>query len=617
MAADPLIGQVLHDTHEIVRRIGVGGMGTVYEAVHMRLRKQRFAVKVLHARMMENEAIYTRFRQEAEVATEIGHPNIVYVTDFYETSEGQPCIVMEYLEGEDLAQRMKQQKKLAMSEIIQILEQVGSALQAVHDEGVVHRDLKPGNIFLCNTRDGSVRAKVLDFGISKIRDSGASITGDQAVLGTPSYMSPEQGEGRVNEVDTRTDIFALGIICYRMLCNELPFSGPTMIAVIRAICDKPHKPITSHRPGLGAELESVLDRALAKDKEQRYSRIKDFAREFKAAAQKITTEEPVAAAPPEGGALPPLPELPVWSTKGQEEEATTPIPVETAEMLMQVATDEQTVSRPEEPTPPPAFGPMAKTKKVVEDATEEVSLEEVALVVPDVKPPPAPLEVTPAPIAEEVTPAPIAEEVTPAPIAEEVGVGADTTLTGAMGEMPAAVQPAVYTRGLGRFWVAAAACTVVLTLAGVGYLMWEPAANTVVEPEVMGAGQAAGDVEEAPVTSPDAAVEVAGPDLAPDQASPDLEPPPVVKKPAPVVKKPAPVVDKPAPVVKKPAPVVKKPAPVVKKPAPTVKKEPTVKKRPAVRKRPALKSKAWPDEAPVKKPKPPASSKKRPAFEDL
>ena len=107
MGADPLIGKVLHDTHEVVRLIGKGGMGTVYEAVHTRLRQKRFAVKVLHARMMEDERIFTRFQREAEIATKVGHPNIVDVLDFYETDDGQPCMVMEYLEGRDLEARIK------------------------------------------------------------------------------------------------------------------------------------------------------------------------------------------------------------------------------------------------------------------------------------------------------------------------------------------------------------------------------------------------------------------------------------------------------------------------------------------------------------------------------
>ena len=290
MSDDPLVGQLLHDTHEVVRKIGQGGMGAVYEAVHKRLRKQKFAIKVLHQKMVENETVFARFQREAEIATEIGHPNIISVVDFYDTDDGLPCMVMEYLEGEDLGERIKRQGKLTLHEVVELLEQVGGALQAVHDKGVTHRDLKPANIFLTERPDGSTKVKVLDFGISKIRDSG-TLTGDQAVLGTPHYMSPEQGEGVVKDVDHRTDIFALGTICYQVLSGKIPFDAPTLIGVIRSICDKPHEPVTAHVPGLNKQVDAVLNRALAKKKEDRYQRVGDFVRELKNALEGVAVDE--------------------------------------------------------------------------------------------------------------------------------------------------------------------------------------------------------------------------------------------------------------------------------------------------------------------------------------
>ena len=290
MNKDPLIGRVLHDTHEVVRLIGQGGMGSVYEAVHKRLRKQKFAIKVLHQRMVEDDTIFARFQREAEIATEVGHPSIISVVDFYETEEGLPCMVMEFLEGEDLGQRLKRQGKLTPHEVMELVEQVGGALQAVHDKGVVHRDLKPANIFMVDRADGKMKVKVLDFGISKIRDSG-TLTGEKAVLGTPHYMSPEQGEGGTRDVDHRTDIFALGTICYQVLSGKVPFDAPTMLGVIRAICDKPHEPVTVHAPNLGPEVDHVLNRALAKKKEDRYQRVEEFTRELTRAI--VGEEEPV------------------------------------------------------------------------------------------------------------------------------------------------------------------------------------------------------------------------------------------------------------------------------------------------------------------------------------
>ena len=289
MGQDPLIGKVLHDTHEVVRLIGQGGMGAVYEAVHTRLRKQRFAIKVLHQKMAESKQIFTRFQREAEIATEIGHPNIVYVLDFYE-EQGLPCMVMEYLEGQDLHQRLDGGVRLAPGEVLEIVRQVGGALQAVHDKGIVHRDLKPANIFLVKRADGSTKVKVLDFGISKIRDS-STLTGDSAVLGTPHYMSPEQGEGQVKDVDHRTDIFALGTICYQALTGVRPFDAPTLLGVIRAICDKQPEPLTVHVPGLGEGVDAVINRALAKRKEDRYDRARDFVADLAEALEGVAGDE--------------------------------------------------------------------------------------------------------------------------------------------------------------------------------------------------------------------------------------------------------------------------------------------------------------------------------------
>ena len=280
MQSTDLIGSVLHDSHRIVRLIGEGGMGAVYEAVHVKLFKKRFAVKVLHARMAEDDTIYARFQREAMITSELGHPHIVEVLDFYETDLGQPCMVMEYLEGEDLGQRLEQAGRMSPEQVMALTDQVGSALQAVHDKGIIHRDMKPGNILLVGERADPIQAKVLDFGISKIQDANTQLTSDNAVMGTPHYMSPEQGEGHVKEVDHRTDIFALGTICYHALSGVLPFSAPSMLGVLRAICDKPHDPIKVHLPELGEDVDRVLNRALAKRKQDRYDRVEDFVRDL-------------------------------------------------------------------------------------------------------------------------------------------------------------------------------------------------------------------------------------------------------------------------------------------------------------------------------------------------
>ena len=282
MASDPLVGRVLHDTHEILRLIGRGGMGAVYEARHVRLTRKRFAVKVLDLRQAEDETNYARFRREAEISTALGHPNIIEVLDFYETRDGRVCTVMEYLEGEDLAALLKRKGKLPPRQVAVIAAQVGSALRAVHDKGIVHRDLKPANIFISPGALGVVRVKVLDFGISKIRDS-RSLTGDRMVLGTPHYMAPKQAEGKIGELDHRTDIFGLGTLCYEMLSGRLPFEAPTLLGVIRKICDKPHPRLSSHVPELGPVVDRAMDRALAKYKDDRYQRADLFVADLQAA----------------------------------------------------------------------------------------------------------------------------------------------------------------------------------------------------------------------------------------------------------------------------------------------------------------------------------------------
>ena len=275
MSQSDLVGKVLHDTHRIVRKIGTGGMGSVYEAAHVRLKKSRFAIKVLHAGMVENKTLYARFQQEAEIASELGHPNIVSVTDFY-TDRGLPCMVMEYLAGEDLGARLKRDTTLPPAETASMVQQVASALQAVHDRGIIHRDMKPANIFLVDAEQGKPSVKVLDFGISKIRDSSMGLTGVDTVLGTPHFMSPEQAEGANDQIDHRTDIFSLGTITYLALTGKVPFDGASMPLVIHAICTKEAAPISSLAPDLPHGVAQVLERAMAKLPDERYQKVSEF-----------------------------------------------------------------------------------------------------------------------------------------------------------------------------------------------------------------------------------------------------------------------------------------------------------------------------------------------------
>ncbi len=266
-------------------------MGVVYEAAHVRLSKKRYAVKVLMSSIMHMPNVYARFQREAEIASELGHPNIVDVQDSNTTPDGRAYIVMEYLEGQDMGARLEE-GPMTPGEVVHLVRQVASALQMAHDNGVVHRDMKPANIFLVDSPDGETRVKVLDFGISKLTHSQSIVTADRSLLGTVYYMSPEQAEGCIPDIDHLTDIFALGTICYQALSGLLPFIAPTMPGVIYQICHKEQEPITSLMPELPPAVDRVLDRAMAKLKEDRYQRVEEFARDLELAMEGMAEVEP-------------------------------------------------------------------------------------------------------------------------------------------------------------------------------------------------------------------------------------------------------------------------------------------------------------------------------------
>ena len=248
----------------------------------MLLRKS-FAVKVLDSQFANNDTVFARFRQEALISSSLGHPAIVQVVDFYQHEDGRPCMVMEYLRGKDLGDTLNERKSLPPEEVVQIVEQVAGALQAVHNRDIVHRDINPGNIFLAEAPEGEVRAKVLDFGISKIKHPGegvSALTADQTILGTPHFMSPEQAMGQVGDVDWRTDIFALGTIAYYALSGQLPFNAPSLPGVLLQIAKSEPVSITELVSEMSDQVNLVLLKAMSKDKADRYQQVKQFSTEF-------------------------------------------------------------------------------------------------------------------------------------------------------------------------------------------------------------------------------------------------------------------------------------------------------------------------------------------------
>jgi hypothetical protein len=295
------VGSVLAETYEVTRLIGRGGMGEVWLAKHRRLPGKQVAIKVLHlnGKQLSADAL-TRFRREAEVATRINHPNIVEVHDFNTLPDGAPYLVLEFLQGESLASRLRH--PMGVEEVQRILRQVGSALQAAHAHGVIHRDLKPDNIFIVTEPMGEV-VKVLDFGISKVVDSTTLQTQEAVLVGTPAYMSPEQALGNNKDVGPQSDVFALGAIAYEMLAGVQPFAGESIAQLVFKIAYEPHRPLTSVKEGLPANVVQAVERALLKDRTQRYPDVAAFIEEL-TGSPLPQTRRPDDSSEPSGVATP-------------------------------------------------------------------------------------------------------------------------------------------------------------------------------------------------------------------------------------------------------------------------------------------------------------------------
>ena len=274
---DPLIGQVLAGSYEVTRVLGEGGMGRVYEARHTRLSGKRFAIKLLHPDLARQPEVVTRFQREAEAASGISHVNVVGVHDVNSTPDGQPYIVAELLQGEELGEYLERLGKVPLGDAVRIARQVCRALAAAHAQGIVHRDVKPENVFLTGDvgRIEAATVKVLDFGISKVASAGGeSLTKTGMVMGTPDYMAPEQARG--DRVDARADIYAVGAILYRSLTGKKPFEGLDPMATLTAVLtSEPSRP-SALEPNIPLALELVVQRAMAKSPKERYQTMEEL-----------------------------------------------------------------------------------------------------------------------------------------------------------------------------------------------------------------------------------------------------------------------------------------------------------------------------------------------------
>ncbi|HEY2365615.1 MAG TPA: serine/threonine-protein kinase, partial [Polyangiaceae bacterium] len=270
------MNDLLGGRYRLGTALGRGGMGTVYEAVQENLGRH-VAVKLLDERLSYDREQLERFRREAEVVAALGHPNIVQVTDFQYPEElgKQPFLVMELLRGESLAARIEHDGAMSAERVAFIVAQVLSALGAAHRAGVVHRDVKPDNIFLLADAAIPDTVKVLDFGIAKLSD-GASIgpaqqklTSTNAMLGTPAFMAPEQARG-ADDVDARADVYAVGATMYQALTGKMPFEAASVPALLFAIVEKTPPPLGELRPDLPIDFVAVVDRAMTKRREDRF-----------------------------------------------------------------------------------------------------------------------------------------------------------------------------------------------------------------------------------------------------------------------------------------------------------------------------------------------------------
>ena len=264
-------GEILGGKYRLEQEIGRGTMGTVWSAVHLTL-GQRVAIKFIAAEHAQAAEARHRFSVEAKAAARLRSRYVVQVYDDGETPEGTPYIVLEYLDGETLEQRLERERDLPLNDAVRIMRHVARALSRAHASGIVHRDLKPGNVFLTRSEDDEMGwvAKVLDFGIAKLEEQGiASTTKAGALLGTPLFMSPEQVKG-ADSVDSRSDLYSLGMVFYNMLTGVYAFNGESFADVFVAICTEPLPDLRVAAPWVPGSVADWFARACARDAQQRF-----------------------------------------------------------------------------------------------------------------------------------------------------------------------------------------------------------------------------------------------------------------------------------------------------------------------------------------------------------
>jgi serine/threonine protein kinase len=289
-----LVGSIIADRYRVVSKIGDGGMGQVYLAEHVRM-KRRCAVKIMRPQLMSDPVAVVRFNREAENASQISHPNVCAVYDFGETPNGLIYLAMEFIDGDPLSKIMAHENFLIPVRAADIVSQTADALSAAHGLGILHRDLKPDNIMIARSRAGTDHVKIVDFGIARVMSKESQqLTSTGIAVGTPEYMSPEQFAG--DALDARTDIYSLALVGYHVLTGAHAFGSGTTTDHLLARLTQPPRRLTAIKPDVEwpDSLQNVFDKALHADPTQRYADVLDFARDFTDAVAELpvtTTEE--------------------------------------------------------------------------------------------------------------------------------------------------------------------------------------------------------------------------------------------------------------------------------------------------------------------------------------
>ena len=294
-ASEEKLAAGLSRRFRIVRRLGAGGMGTVFLVQQIGVGNRLVALKVLNRKLLDDPEFLQRFQDEAGSTGRIHHPNVVTIYEAAQADDGTPYIAMEFLDGETLRDYLKERGGLPVEECAEILQQTAHGLNAAHKLGIIHRDLKPDNIFLTHGDGDELVVKVVDFGIAKLRESVThTLTG--MVLGTPAYMSSEQASGvRSDQLDLRSDVYSLGIVVYEMLTGCLPFHSDTPLGYLRKHMLETPPPLRSVAPGLPVPepVEAVVMKALAKDRDQRFASALEFSSEFSRAVKASAPSDPL------------------------------------------------------------------------------------------------------------------------------------------------------------------------------------------------------------------------------------------------------------------------------------------------------------------------------------